>query len=117
MIPVKLRPAQEYEDFFAAVLVKIIPDPRGREFFGRLFGNFRRRAAQRENMRASLARCSQKSVAALFLAGRRIEMQARHGAAARGGSMRPFVENNLLLAGDCVPTQGKGTATPVQRLE
>ena len=107
MIPLELRPAQEHEDFFAPMLVKIITDPRGREFFRRLPGDLRRWAAERENVRASLARRSQESVAALFFARGRIQMQTRHGAGIRTRSMRPFVENDLLLTGDCIPTQGK----------
>lgn len=104
---VELRPAQEHENFFAPMLVKIIADPRGREFFGRLFGDFRGWAAEREKVRASLARRSQESVAALFFARGRIQVQSRHGAGIRTRSMRPFVENHLLLAGDCIPSQGK----------
>ena len=97
---VELSPAQEDENFLAAMFPKIIRDPRRREFLGRLRGDTRRRAAERENMRAFLARGPQESVAVLFFARRRIEMQARHRTARRGRTIRPFVEHHLLLAGD-----------------
>ena len=98
MIPVELRPAKEDEHFLAAMLPIVVRDPRCRELFGRVRGDIRGGAAQRENVRPSLGRRPKESVAIFFLAGRRIEMQARHGAVIRSGPIRPFIENNLLLA-------------------
>src|SRR5688500_7002633 len=97
---VELCPAQEDENFLAAMFPKIIRDPRRREFLGRLRSDTCRGTAERENARASLARRPQESVAVLLFAGRRIEMQARHCAVRRGRPIRPFIENHLLLAGD-----------------
>ena len=96
---VELSPAQKDENFLAAMFPKIVRDPRRREFLGRLRGDIRRWAAEWEKARASLFGRPQKSVAVFFFSGRRIEMQARHGAARRRRPIRPFIQNHLLLAG------------------
>jgi hypothetical protein len=98
VISVELRPAKEDENFLSAMLPEVVRDPRGRKFLGRLRGHIRGWAAQRENVRASLARHSKESMAILFLARHRIEMQAGHGAIVPSGPIRPFIQNNLLLA-------------------